>query len=272
MQVSYPRTGTHLVQQMIQLIVNGGQSARTLTEFTQRSPFLEIQGPQETSEAPRLLRTHLPMNRLRLSGKAKYVYVARNPWDCCVSNFHLMRDFPAFRFADGNFEDFLDLFLDGQFGFGDYFNHVISGHSRRHDANVFFVTYEEIVKDRAGVVLKMADFLGEGYGEMLRTNDKVMELIVERTGVDFMRDVFETPMDELWQVFGRGLVPTGSAAERIKATKMATRNLVRKGAVGDCRSHFSQESMLKMQKKIDDTFKGTDIMSLWMREEICDML
>ncbi|KAG0416414.1 hypothetical protein HPB47_006428 [Ixodes persulcatus] len=146
---------------MIQLIVNGGHSARTLAEFTQRSPFLEIQGPRETSEAPRLLRTHLPMSRLRINGKAKYVYVARNPWDCCVSNFHLMRDFPAFRFVDGSFEYFLEVFLDGQSGFGDYFDHVISGHSRRHDANVFFVTYEEIVKDRAAVVLKLADFLGE---------------------------------------------------------------------------------------------------------------
>ncbi|KAM7299732.1 amine sulfotransferase [Ixodes scapularis] len=190
-QVSYPRTGTHLVQQMIQLIVNRGQSARTLAEFTQRSPFLEIHGPRETSDAPRLLRTHLPMNRLRLSGKAKYVYVARNPWDCCVSNFHMMQDLPAFRFADGSFEDFLDAFLDGQSGFGDYFNHVISGHGRRQDANVFFVTYEEIVKDRASVVLKLADFLGKGYGEALRSNGRFMELIVERSGVDFMRDVFE---------------------------------------------------------------------------------
>ncbi|KAM7299726.1 putative salivary sulfotransferase [Ixodes scapularis] len=111
---------------MIQLILNKGQSTKTFAEFNKRAPFLEVQGLREASGAPRLLRTHLPMNRLRLSDKAKYVYVARNPWDCCVSNFHLMQDFPLFEFADGTFDDFLDTFLDGRFGFGDYFDHIIS--------------------------------------------------------------------------------------------------------------------------------------------------
>ncbi|KAM7299725.1 putative salivary sulfotransferase [Ixodes scapularis] len=126
-EVTFTRSGTHLVQQMIQLILNKGQSTKTFAEFNKRAPFLEVQGLREASGAPRLLRTHLPMNRLRLSDKAKYVYVARNPWDCCVSNFHLMQDFPLFEFADGTFDDFLDTFLDGRFGFGDYFDHIISG-------------------------------------------------------------------------------------------------------------------------------------------------
>ncbi|KAM7300214.1 transport and Golgi organization protein 1 [Ixodes scapularis] len=156
-----------IYQQMIQLLLNKGQSMRTFSEFTNRAPFLEIQGLQESSSyAPRLLRTHLPMNRLRLSDKAKYVYVARNPWDCCVSNFHMMRDFPSFDFAEGTFDDFLDTFLDGRFGFGDYFDHVLSGYEHRHDSNVFFVTYEEIHRDKAGVVRRLARFLDEEYGDI----------------------------------------------------------------------------------------------------------
>ncbi|KAH7957033.1 hypothetical protein HPB52_014492 [Rhipicephalus sanguineus] len=58
---------------------------------------------------------------------AKFVYVARNPWDVCVSFYHMVKDLSVFRFQDGTFDDFLEAFLAGGFGFGSYFQHVASG-------------------------------------------------------------------------------------------------------------------------------------------------
>ncbi|CAN7938058.1 unnamed protein product, partial [Ixodes hexagonus] len=269
LQVTYPRTGTHLVQQIIQLILNSGQSTRNLAEFTKRSPFLEIQGPQVT-ETPRLLRTHLPMHRLRLSDKAKYVYVARNPWDCCVSNLHFMKGFEAFGFTDGGFDDFLDAFLDGTIGFGDYFDHVLSGFRHRQDANVFFVTYEETVKNKADVVLGLADFLGEGYGEMVRSNRKVTELILEKSGFEYMHNLLQTNKGELMELFGSRRKPSNLRADFRNATEVAKSNFVRKGVVGDWGSYFSRENIQKMQDKMDEKFEDTDIPSFWMHEKIAE--
>ncbi|EEC12704.1 salivary sulfotransferase, putative [Ixodes scapularis] len=269
-EVTFTRSGTHLVQQMIQLILNKGQSTKTFAEFNKRAPFLEVQGLREASGAPRLLRTHLPMNRLRLSDEAKYVYVARNPWDCCVSNFHLMQDFPLFEFADGTFDDFLDTFLDGRFGFGDYFDHIISGYDHKHDANVFFVTYEEICRDKVDVVHRLARFLGEEYGDMVRSDSALLKLILERSSVEFMKNLLRTDPKEMSQVFTRANVPIISTAEASQDTKEAKCSFVRKGTVGGWKSYFSPEIVAKMQHKIDEKFKGTDIMMLWMNQELAD--
>ncbi|XP_040079051.1 sulfotransferase ssu-1-like [Ixodes scapularis] len=253
---------------MIQLLLNKGQSMRTFAEFTNRSPFLEIQGLQESSsEAPRLLRTHLPMNRLLLSDKAKYVYVARNPWDCCVSNFHMMRDFPLYDFADGTFEDFLATFLDGRFGFGDYFDHVLSGYEHRDDFNVFFVTYEEIHSDKAGVVRRLAHFLGEEYGDMVRSDSELLKLIIERSSVEFMADVLKTDAKGIAQLLGRGDVSPVSGNEEAKWAKCS---LVRKGEVGGWKSYFSPKNVKQMQRKIDEKFEGTGITNLWIDNELED--
>ncbi|XP_042149614.1 sulfotransferase ssu-1-like [Ixodes scapularis] len=235
---------------MIQLLLNNGQSMRTFAEFTNRAPFLEIQGLQESSsEAPRLLRTHLPMNRLLLSDKAKYVYVARNPWDCCVSNFYMMRDFPLFDFADGTFEDFLGTFLDGRFGFGDYFDHVLSGYEHRHDSNVFFVTYEEIHRDKVDVVRRLACFLGEEYGDMMRSDSELLKLVLERSSVDFMKDVLRTDAKGIAKLLGRADVPPVSGNEERKPAKCS---FVRKGEVGGWKSYFSPENVTQMKRKIDE--------------------
>ncbi|KAG0429022.1 hypothetical protein HPB47_024022, partial [Ixodes persulcatus] len=112
--VSYPRSGTHWVQQIIQLILSRGESVETFAEFMERAPYLEVQELKETQSFPRLLRTHFPMNKLRISEKAKYIYVARNPWDTCVSCYHLIRECPPCNFANGTFDDFLDAFIDAQ--------------------------------------------------------------------------------------------------------------------------------------------------------------
>ncbi|KAG0436215.1 hypothetical protein HPB47_018075 [Ixodes persulcatus] len=75
--------------------------------------------------------------------KSKYVYVERNPWDCCVSCYNYVREIPVCKLQDGIFDEFLDAFLERHSNFGDYFDHVPSDYRRRKERNVFFVTYEE---------------------------------------------------------------------------------------------------------------------------------
>lgn len=107
-----------------------------------RSPFLEmdsLQGSKKTTKAmarhnldaaaamkgPRVIKTHLPIDMLPkdVLTKAKVVFVARNPMDCCVSFFHHERLVPNQGFL-GTFEQYAELFRNGRNPMGDYFYHL----------------------------------------------------------------------------------------------------------------------------------------------------
>ncbi|KAH9379389.1 hypothetical protein HPB48_013600 [Haemaphysalis longicornis] len=162
--VSYYASGTHWMQQMCQLVLHGGRSAATHGEFWNRSPFLEDSGIRvtEVTSSPRLLTTHLRPGKITMNGSAKYVYVCRKPWDVCVSLYDFLRQMPVSP-LEISFDEFVDMFLDGRLPVPEYFGHVYAGFLLRNEPNVFFVTYEEITKDTRGVVVRLANFLGEQY-------------------------------------------------------------------------------------------------------------
>ncbi|CAN7994436.1 unnamed protein product, partial [Ixodes pacificus] len=243
-QVTFPRSGTHWVQQIIQLLLNKGESAKSLAEFTTRAPFLELHGAPKT-DGPRILRTHAPLEKLKLSEKAKYIYVARNPWDCCVSNFHMMQDLPAYQFKDGTFDEFFEAFLAGQFGFGCYFDHVLSGWKRRHDTNFFFVTYEELHENKADVVLRLAEFLGEDYRKALQDDREFYEHVLRKSSFSFMKEFMKSNTAEMIEVFNAKSV-SYSALQNLFQDGLIIQeeaNLVRKGSVGGWKPYFSNENM-----------------------------
>ncbi|XP_040071783.1 sulfotransferase ssu-1-like [Ixodes scapularis] len=262
-QVTFPRSGTHWAQQIIQLIVHGGKSASSFTEFTERAPFLEMQGLKTTGK-PRLLRSHLPIGKVPFSPRGKYVYVARNPWDCCVSCYHLVHEAPAFNFSTGTFEEFVDVFLGGQFGFGNYFEHVLSGYKHKDKPNVFFLTYEELQKNKPDAVLRLAYFLGKGYGRMLEENENVFKEVLDKSTVSFMKGFMRPSPEELNLALGK----TPAQFERLKEVVTikadgAKVNILRKGEMGQWKNYFTPETSRKMQATIDEMNKKYGIIDLW---------
>jgi len=117
--VSYPKSGTTWVQEIVWQIFHEGQV--TSTYLRERVPFLErahypcAEHPDiNTLPSPRILKAHLPFNTIPKSAnevnKCKYIYVARNPKDVAVSYYKFVTSLERFK---GPWEFYVKIFLEG---------------------------------------------------------------------------------------------------------------------------------------------------------------
>lgn len=120
------------------------------------SPMIERMGTEfvDKIEHPRILKTHFNYANLPKNPNAKYIYAVRNPKDalirsfscfcllCCCSYFYHHRNFKIYNWFDGQLDLFFELFINGQLGFGDYFEHLKSWLPHLSDNNVLFLKYE----------------------------------------------------------------------------------------------------------------------------------
>ncbi len=90
---TYAKAGTTWLQQIIsQLIFNGEEGL----EVAEMSPWLDLRVPPKAEKLPaveaqqhrRFLKTHLPVEALVFSPKAKYIYIARDGRDVVWSLHH----------------------------------------------------------------------------------------------------------------------------------------------------------------------------------------
>ncbi|XP_065291002.1 sulfotransferase 1A1-like [Dermacentor albipictus] len=285
LQSSFPRSGTHWVQYITQMILAEGKPIDSYEEFSQRAHFIEYRSGVDAYEASAPVRsfcTHLPLRKEKLNKEAKYIYVARNPWDVCVSLYHHMCDMSMYRFEDGTFDDFVEAFLTGSHGYGCYFEHVMQGYSLKDEPNVLFLTYEELKKDPRSTVLRLAGFINERYGKMLR-QDKAegidhLDVILARSSAENMRRVM---------VFDLSKHPVPEVDKQLKMLDISSRaayegdpkrhSFIRKGAVGNWKQHFTREQLSLMEATIAKKTRGSDVMKLWndIRREalgVCSLL
>ncbi|KAH9378095.1 hypothetical protein HPB48_006657 [Haemaphysalis longicornis] len=263
---TFPKSGTHWVQFIIQLILKKGEPVTTHKEFTDNMRLFEYSKCQEwASPLPlRAFLTHLPLSRCSMAEEAKYVYVARNPWDVCVSFFHMATNVSAYEFYDGTFQEFVEVFIGGNFGYGDYFEHVASGYALRNEPNVLFLTYEELKNLTGNAVLKLAHFLGEEYGKTLKDNDELLKQLLQRSTAESMRSVLvldtQESLSKDWEeVLARKNHKCKNGFEGDE-NKYA---FVRAAKVGGWREHFTPELLRRMECRIQECEKKSSVMELW---------
>ncbi|XP_075554122.1 sulfotransferase ssu-1-like [Dermacentor variabilis] len=276
--VGYPKCGTTWLQFIVYSIYTGGAGGLpSATECRKTMAFLEISGAEGAMsiQRPGIIKTHLPFHLQPYSPKAKYIYVARNPYDCCVSFYHHTKSRPRYGFQDGTFNQFVDMFIRGEVDFGDYFDHLLSWYEHRGDPNVLFLTYEDLKKDTYGWISRIADFLGkEEYGNKVREQPSVLDNAVELTSFQNMKSINEEFRN--WPLELEAL-PDETLTEATRSTREGlgdsikqrpTEDHIRKGIIGDWKNHFSREQVARMKKRIALKTRGSDVMSLWKGEDI----
>ncbi|XP_037565828.1 sulfotransferase 1C2 isoform X1 [Dermacentor silvarum] len=265
-QSSFPKSGAHWVQYVTQLILKGGEPVNSYDEFACNGHFLEYVRHDGWKPAlpMRLFYTHQMLKPNTLSEDAKYVYVARNPWDVCVSLYHAMTELSVWRFQDATFDELFDAFLETDFGYGSYFEHVASGYALKDKPNVFFLTYEELKRDTRGMVLRLAHFLGDQHGKFLDENEVQLNKIVELSKPEHTRKVILVDLQashspEIENLIRRNQLSckTGYDGDTRKYS------LVREGKVGGWIKHFSPQQLARLEKKIQEEQEVSSFMELW---------
>lgn len=271
--VTYPKCGTTWMQSIVYHIYNKGAPLVSIEDFVSRAPFLERMGAEACADLPRpgsSIKTHMLYDQDRVSKQAKYIYVARNPFDCCVSFYNHYKLFPLYKFENGTFDQFFEQFMRGHVEFGDYFDHLLSWYPHRNEPNVLFLTYEDLKQDTRFWVQKVADFLGNRYGDDLRRDPDAMDRILDATSVASVRKLIRlerdhqrhvtanTPKDQMPRWAALYLEVAGDLPKKPLAGEF-----VRKGIVGDWKNYFTAEQCERLKRKAKDRCNGTDAMELW---------
>ncbi|ACB53617.1 probable sulfotransferase [Crocosphaera subtropica ATCC 51142] len=242
--VTYPKCGTTWTQYILWLMQHQGEPLSPSEKLEDYIPHLEEIGKEtiEKLRQPRVIKTHFPRQLTPYHPAAKYIYVARNPFDCVVSFYHHTRGFiQHYNFADGTFDDFFECFIRGEVDFGDYFDHLLPWYEYRDEENVLFLTYENMKADLRPIIIKIANFLGGDYLNCIENEEIINKIIVNSSLKSMKKD------QQRW------------SSKRPKNMPP----FVRKGKVGSWKDYFS----LKQQQRLTEKFKirtaGTALETLW---------
>lgn len=194
---SWAKSGTTLMQQMfhqIRMLAATGAGDMDFDDISRMTPWedtafaLDFDMNVAQRAAPRGFKSHREYERLP-SG-ARYIVTLRDPKETFVSYY---------RFVDGwhiepgaiPMAEFLPMWMGGGPGGCDYFTHLLSWYARRGEPDTLLATYRWAAKNRAAMILRMADFLG------LELTAEQATTVLEMTSRDFMhahKDRFDDAM------------------------------------------------------------------------------
>lgn len=200
---TYAKSGTTWVQQIVaQLIFNGAENV----SISEISPWVDLRVPAkevklaalEAQTHRRCLKTHLPVDALVFSPRAKYIYIARDGRDVAWSLYNhyakanalwyqVMNDTPgrvgpAIEPAPASVKQFYDAWMawDG-YPFWPYWENIRSWWAIRDLPNVMLLHYTDLKRDLAGEIRRIAGFL-EVEADALQ-----WETVISHCGFDYMK-------------------------------------------------------------------------------------
>ncbi|MFI4974482.1 MAG: sulfotransferase domain-containing protein [Caulobacterales bacterium] len=203
---TYPKVGTTWTQQIVGQLIHGGPPgvggmAGAPWLDMRIAPFQPMMDLLEAQTHRRSIKTHLPLDALVFSPRAKYVVVGRDARDMVwaayyhqeLNNDELLAVFngppgrpgPLVSRPDRDIRDYYLHFLERDelpgFGFVPFWPHVQGWWNARRLPNVLLVHYANLKADLPGEIHRIAKFLA------IEIDEANFPAIVEHCSFDYMR-------------------------------------------------------------------------------------
>lgn len=200
---TYAKAGTTWMQQIVAQLLFGGDPDLAVADM---SPWLDLRVPPKAEKLPlveaqthrRFLKTHLPVDALRFSPQAKYLYIGRDGRDVVWSMYNHHANANATWYAALNdtpgrvgppiepppadirqyWRDWMD--RDGH-PFWPFWDNVRSWWAIRRLPNVRLVHFTALKRDMPGEMRRIAAFLG------IPIDESRWDRIVEHCSFDWMK-------------------------------------------------------------------------------------
>jgi aryl sulfotransferase len=200
---TYAKAGTTWMQQIVgQLVFRGDESV----DVAHLSPWVDLRVPPaseklaalEAQKNRRIVKTHLPLDALTFSPKAKYLYIGRDGRDVLFSFYHhhsvgnalwyqLLNDTPGrvgppLDPPDPDVRSYFRTWLERDgYPIWSLWENVSTWWAARDLPNVKLVHYNALKSDLPGEIRSMAEFLDIGVDPAL------METILHHCSFDYMK-------------------------------------------------------------------------------------
>ncbi len=200
---TYAKSGTTWVQQIVsQLLFDGAEGL----EVAAMSPWLDLRVPPkdvklaavEAQTHRRFIKTHLPVDALLFSPKAKYIYIGRDGRDVIFSlyNHHANATEDWYRALNGSpgrvgppiprppddiRQYYREWLMGDGYPFWPFFEHVRSWWEVRHLPNVMLLHFSRMKQDLPGEIRRIATFLD------IPIDAARLPAIVEHCSFDYMK-------------------------------------------------------------------------------------
>ncbi|XP_029383820.1 sulfotransferase family cytosolic 2B member 1-like [Echeneis naucrates] len=246
--VTYPKSGTTWMQEIVPLIVSGGDPASVETLYNwDRVPWLEFHTDcnEDFSKrpSPRMFATHFQHHMMPpgfFEVKPKVIYVMRNPKDVFTSYIH-QHSMTPLMVQTGPQREFLHKFLDGKVAFGSWFDHVKGWLNAEDKERIMYISYEEMIMDLKDSVTRIAQFLEKPLGP------EVIEKIAERC---------------LFKNMKQNKMSNYSAAPR-EFLDQRKSEFLRKGVVGDWKNQLTVAEAEHFDAVYKDKIKDFKYEFIW---------
>ncbi|KAL3862325.1 hypothetical protein ACJMK2_008302 [Sinanodonta woodiana] len=225
---SYPKSGTHWIMEMVNMLVAG--SIEHPTKFNFLDPMIISDQVLDSIPCPRIFQSHLRFNQLPasfLKRKGKIIYILRNPKDVSVSLYHFVQKEGRTKYT-GKWDEFFQLFLNANVGYSSWFDHVLSWEREKEKGRhpIHFVFYEALQKDAVTELDRMSKFLS------LNHPHSFLQSVAECSKFTKMRN-----QQYLYHPFPADVMDDNYIDY-----------LFRKGIVGDWRTLFSEEQSMQLDE------------------------
>lgn len=201
---TYAKSGTTWMQQIVSQLIFDGEEDLPVAEM---SPWLDLRVPPKAVKLPaveaqthrRFLKTHLPVDALVFSDKARYIYIGRDGRDVMWSmhNHHITANeawYDALNNTPGRVgppigkppadpvEYFTTWLRNDGFPLWPFWEHLRGWWAIRDLPNVLLVHFADLKRDLPGEARRIADFLG------IRPDPAGWEAILHHCSFDYMKE------------------------------------------------------------------------------------